>query len=125
MHVKEFLHSNVISSFLQMCHAEVIHLACHISWKLSAIVFSPPVAAPEEFVASKSTDCGGGGGGVIGGQRGMNKYSINSDTIHEDAEEDARSEEDTIDMPALSEFLITAADILNLKLKAKLVVVSR
>ena len=44
------------------------------------------------------------------------RYSINSDTIHE-AEEDAKSE-DTVaddDMPALSEFLLTAADILSLR----------
>ena len=32
--------------------------------------------------------------------------------------------QDTMDMPALSDFLLTAADILNLKLAAKLVVVS-
>ena len=45
----------------------------------------------------------------------ISRYSINSDTIHE-AEEDAKSE-DTVadDMPALSEFLLTAADILSLR----------
>ena len=46
------------------------------------------------------------------------RYSINSDTIHE-AEEDSKSDADTVDndcdMPALSEFLLTAADILSLR----------
>ena len=42
------------------------------------------------------------------------RYSINSDTIHE-AEEDAKSEDTVADMPALSEFLLTAADILSLR----------
>ncbi len=96
----------------QMAEAEVIHFACHISWKLSALVLSP--GSQGEFGDSKSSS---------GSNGGNKRYSINSDTIHE-AEEDARSE-DTIDMPALSEFLLTAADILNLKLNAKLVVVSR
>ena len=87
--------------------AESIHLACHVSWKLSAIIVSPG-----EFVESRSPS----------GGANPRHYSIHSDTIHE--EEDVKSEATTIELPALSEFLLTAADILKLKLTAKLVVIS-
>ena len=90
----------------QMEEAETVHLACHVSWKLSAIIVSPT-----EFMESRSP----GGGNP-------RRYSIHSDTIHE--EEDVRSEATTIELPALSEFLLTAADLLNMKLSAKLVVIS-
>ena len=90
----------------QMSQAECIHMACHVSWKLSALVLSPG-----DFVDAKSSP-------------NAKRYSIHSDTIHE-SEEDMRSEvASTIDMPSLSDFLLTAADILNLKLRAKLVVLS-
>ena len=90
----------------QLQEADSVHLACHVSWKLSAIIVSPT-----EFMESRSP-------------AGPNpkRYSIHSDTIHE--EEDVRSEATTIELPALSEFLLTAADLLSLKLSAKLVVVS-
>jgi CHAT domain-containing protein len=90
----------------QMEQAEIIHLSCHVSFKLSAVVLSPgntDVLNPAKAAARR--------------------YSINSDTIQE--EDDLKSEvASTIDMPALSEFLLTAADILNLRLSAKMVVVS-
>ncbi len=94
----------------RLAQAECVHLACHVSWKLSAIVFSPG-----EFVDSNKTG------------NTNKRYSINSDTIHE--EEDLKSEvassgTDLDDAPSLSEFLLTAGDILNLKLSAKLVVIS-
>ncbi|CAB4063457.1 Tetratricopeptide repeat protein 28 [Lepeophtheirus salmonis] len=74
--------------------------------QLSAIVLSPG-----EFVESNSSSSN------------SKAYSIHHDTIHE--EEDVRSDvASTIDLPPLSEFLLTAADILKLKLNAKLVVVS-
>ncbi len=92
--------------------AECVHLACHVSWKLSALVLSP-------------------GGEIVDKSALTNtkRYSINSDTIHE--EEDLRSElassggaADLDDTPSLSEFVLTAADILGLRLSAKLVVIS-
>ena len=91
----------------QLEGAEAVHLACHVSWKLSAIVVSP-----SEFMESRSPP----------GNSNPRRYSIHSDTIHE--EEDLRSEATTIELPALSEFLLTAADLLSLKLTAKLVVIS-
>ena len=90
----------------QLGEAESIHLATHVSWKLSAIIVSPG-----EFMESKSPTGGN-----------PRRYSIHNDTIHE--EDDVKSEATTIELPALSEFLLTAADILKLKLSAKLVVVS-
>jgi CHAT domain-containing protein len=57
------------------------------------------------------------------------KYSLHNETIHEEEgmdEHELKSEDgsSTLDMPALAEFLLTAADILRLKLSAKLVVIS-
>ena len=86
----------------RLAEAECVHLAAHVSWKLSAIIVSPP-----ELMESRSP-----------GRR----YDIHSDTIHE--EEDVRSEATTIELPALSEFLLTAADLLSVKMRAKLVVIS-
>ena len=39
----------------RMASAEVIHLACHVSWKLSALVLAPSSAA---FDDSKSSNGG-------------------------------------------------------------------
>ena len=88
----------------QLEAAESVHFACHVSWKLSAIIVSP-----SEFMGAHNSS-------------NPRRYSIHSDTIHE--EEDVRSEATTIELPALSDFLLTAADLLQLKLSAKLVVIS-
>ena len=112
--VSEILNSKAVTGndatkeviLAQLEDAEAVHFACHVSWKLSAIIVSPT-----EFMESRSPGSGN-----------PRRYSIHSDTIHE--EEDVRSEATTIELPALSEFLLTAADILNMKLSAKLVVIS-
>ena len=78
----------------QIEQVEVIHFAAHISWKLSSIVLSP-----SESVTSSG-----------------HFSAIDSD--------DAASDISSFDGPALSEYLLTAADILNLKLNAKLVVLN-
>lgn len=98
--------------------ATCIHFACHVSWKLSAIVLSPG-----EFVESKSTE----GSPPAVAPLSKARYALHNETIHEeDGIEDMKSEDDnsTLDMPALSEFLLTAGDILKLKLTAKLVILS-
>lgn len=66
----------------EICTAEVLHFATHVSWKLSAIVLAPP----------------------------MEKKVGNGEEVE--------------DCPPLSDFLLTAADILKLRLSAKLVVLS-
>merc|ERR1712016_414154 len=64
----------------QLSQAECIHLACHVSWKLSALVLSPG-----EYVESKSS---GNSPPSRGHQNISNinkKYTaIQTDTIHEE-----------------------------------------
>ncbi|XP_061166629.1 tetratricopeptide repeat protein 28-like [Saccostrea echinata] len=78
----------------QIEQVEVIHFACHLSWKLSSIVLCPG----DNLTTQHSFP------------------SIDSD--------DSASDMGGFDGPSLSEYLLTAADILNLKLHAKLVVLS-
>ena len=114
----------------QLSQAECIHLACHVSWKLSALVLSPG-----EYVESKSS--GNSPPSALNNLNLNKKYSsIQTDTIHEENDSESSPVHNnhisgeiasTIagEMPALSEFLLTAGDILNLKLSnAKLVVIS-
>ena len=114
----------------KLSQAECIHLACHVSWKLSAVVLSPG-----EYVESKSS--GNSPPSAQGILNTSKKYTaIQTDTIHEEHDSESSPVHhnhiggeiaSTIagEMPALSEFLLTAGDILNLKLSnAKLVVIS-
>lgn len=90
-----------------LSQAECIHFATHVSWKLSAIVLSPG-----EFVESSSRRL---------------SHSSQPENTHDNLEccEEPTSElASATDLPPLSEFLLTAADILNLRLSARLVVVS-
>ncbi|KAL8575874.1 hypothetical protein ACOMHN_014879 [Nucella lapillus] len=83
----------------QIEQVEVIHFAAHISWKLSSIVLSPC-----EFSATTPTSA-------------PPFPLLDSD--------DSASDVSTLGgSPALSEYLLTAADILHLKLHAKLVVLN-
>ena len=92
-----------------LSQAECIHLSCHISWQLSALVLSPG-----EFVESKaSTE-------TTPEHEPKNKRFSTIEEENEDSSENSESD----DMPALSDFLLTAADIINCKLSAKLVVLS-
>ncbi|KAG8194950.1 hypothetical protein JTE90_021411 [Oedothorax gibbosus] len=88
---------NILS---QLSQAECIHFATHISWKLSAVVLSPG-----EFMESS-------------------RHFPQSSQDTGDYPEEPTSELSSTDLPPLSEFLLTAADILNLRLSARLVVVS-
>jgi len=74
----------------------VIHIAAHVSWKLSSVVLSPSEYA-------KSSD----------------QFSL--DDCHES---NAGSGGGGFDAPSLTEYLLTAADVLNTKLQCKLVVLS-
>ena len=92
-----------------LSQAECIHLSCHISWQLSALVLSPG-----EFVESKASESS------PNHETKTKRFS----TIEEENEESSESSSAADDMPALSDFLLTAADIINCKLSAKLVVLS-
>lgn len=80
----------------QIEQVEVIHFATHISWKLSSIVLSPC-----EFTGTTSS---------------QHFSMLDSD--------DSSSDVSSLGNPSVSEYLLTAADILNLKLHAKLVVLN-
>ena len=80
---------------------EVVHFATHISWKLAAIVLSAP-----DIAVTSHTD--------INGKR---VECMDLDSSCSDISS-------AMDNPALSEFLLSAADVLNIKISAKLVVLS-
>ena len=78
--------------------AELIHFATHVSWKLSAIVLSPGDH-------SSST-------------------SIQGNLERMDLSDSSSDLNGSFDGPPLSDFLLTAADVLNTRISAKLVVLS-
>ncbi|RXM98288.1 Tetratricopeptide repeat protein 28 [Acipenser ruthenus] len=88
-----------------LSQAECVHFATHMSWKLAALVLTPN---------SDSSSGGGGGKGSYG-----NSYTIPESLRMQD---DASDVESITDSPPLQEFLLTAADILDLRLPVKLVV---
>nr|XP_051682604.1 tetratricopeptide repeat protein 28 isoform X4 [Oryctolagus cuniculus]XP_051682605.1 tetratricopeptide repeat protein 28 isoform X4 [Oryctolagus cuniculus] len=86
-----------------LTQAECVHFATHISWKLSALVLTP------------SAD----------GNPGSSKSSFGHPyTIPESlrVQDDASDAESISDCPPLQELLLTAADVLDLRLPVKLVV---
>lgn len=81
------------SVLAQIQEAECVHIATHVSWKLSALVFSPTEMLEQKRFA--------------------------------DEEECEHSEVSiSTELPPLSEFLLSAADIASLRLTARLVVIS-
>ncbi|XP_023311093.1 tetratricopeptide repeat protein 28 [Anoplophora glabripennis] len=105
--VAELLQSQVLVGSLatkeqvlnQIQEAECVHFATHVSWKLSSLVLSPAE--------------------VLDQSQSKRLY------ITDNTEEDEGNEvSTTAELPPLSEFLLSAADILSLRLSARLVVVS-
>lgn len=111
-----------------LTQAECAHFATHISWKLAALVLTPnPEAVPGG--AGGGVGVGTAGRGAGGGRRGSGgrgrKGSFGSSyTIPESLhmQDDSSDVESICDSPPLQEFLLTAADILDLRLPVKLVV---
>lgn len=95
-----------------LTQAECAHFATHISWKLAALVLTPSLDAGPAAAAPS----GGSGGGDGGGK---SNYTIPESLRVPD---DASDAESICDSPPLQEFLLTAADILDLRLPTKLVV---
>uniref|UniRef100_A0A3Q2XB06 Tetratricopeptide repeat protein 28 n=1 Tax=Hippocampus comes TaxID=109280 RepID=A0A3Q2XB06_HIPCM len=88
-----------------LTQAECAHFATHISWKLAALVLTPnPESAPG--AASRKGSVGSG-------------YT-NPESHH--MQDDSSDVDSICDSPPLQEFLLTAADILDLRLPVKLVV---
>ncbi|TKS78959.1 Tetratricopeptide repeat protein 28 [Collichthys lucidus] len=110
-----------------LTQAECAHFATHISWKLAALVLTPnPEAVPGGASASVGVGTLGRGAGSRRGSCGRGrKGSIGSGyTIPESLhmQDDSSDVESICDSPPLQEFLLTAADILDLRLPVKLVV---
>ncbi|CAG05315.1 unnamed protein product, partial [Tetraodon nigroviridis] len=94
-----------------LSQAECVHFATHISWKLAALILAPSQEHPgAQDGRTKLLRCHGGGEQLKG-----------DDEMSEDGE--SVCEVDSVcDSPALHDFLLTAADILDLCLSVKLVV---
>ncbi|XP_062372772.1 tetratricopeptide repeat protein 28-like [Sardina pilchardus] len=83
-----------------LSQAECAHFATHVSWKLAALVLAP----------NQEGAVGGSGRKGSFGSGGYNMGDDGSDV------------ESICDSPSLQEFLLTAADILDMRLPVKLVV---
>ncbi|XP_055374817.1 tetratricopeptide repeat protein 28 [Condylostylus longicornis] len=80
--------------------AECVHFAANLSWKLGAVVLSPgDVVDSQKMIYPNSNERG-------------------------DTEDDANDISNDIEVPPLPEFTLTSADVLTMKLNAKLVVLS-
>lgn len=111
-----------------LSQAECVHFATHVSWKLAALVLAP---SPEH-----SGGEGGGSGrrrekppasGEAGDQEGKGKFLLSkrhcsSSERLRGADERSEDGESVCDSPPLHDFLLTAADVLDLCLTNKLVV---
>lgn len=91
-----------------LSQAECAHFATHVSWRLAALVLAPSQDMGTGHGASASSGASGGGESC-----GKSSYSM---------KDDASDAESVCDSPPLQEFLLTAADILDLRLPVKLVV---
>jgi len=102
----------------QMQEAECIHFATHVSWKLSSLVLSPIEVSFVIVALHVFLHCG-----VFFQvlEQSTPKRLYMTDAIEEDEHTDVSL---TTELPPFSEFLLSAADILSLKLSARLVVVS-
>ena len=101
-----------------LSQVECIHFATHVSWKLSAIVLAPSADGLAASDGDGASTAGSSRLTSIGHQQDDDIKSVASGVGA------TSSSAATADLPALSEFLLTAADILNLRLSARLVVVS-
>lgn len=107
-----------------LTQAECAHFATHISWKLAALVLTPnPEGVPGGASAGMGT-LGRGAGGKRGSGRGRKGSAGSGFAIPESLlmQDDSSDVESLCDSPPLQEFLLTAADILDLRLPLKLVV---
>lgn len=108
-----------------LSQTECVHFATHISWRLAALVLAPgtdhaggegPGGRPRE-----GPSCGEAAD-QEGKVRGLFLKTHSSPERLRGAEESSEDVESVCDMPALQDFLLTAADILDLCLSVKLVV---
>ncbi|XP_067636039.1 tetratricopeptide repeat protein 28 isoform X1 [Eurosta solidaginis] len=87
----------------ELSSAECVHFAANLSWKLGAVVLSP--------------------GDVVDSQTQKRYYQSTKGGVTQD-EETHELSGGNIELPQLSDFILSAADVLTMKLNAKLVVLS-
>lgn len=80
----------------QIQEAECVHIATHVSWKLSSLVLTPAEVLEQH----------------------------QSKRLYTEDEEEHSEVSITTELPPLSEFLLSAADVASLRLNARLVVIS-
>ncbi|XP_041666809.1 tetratricopeptide repeat protein 28 isoform X1 [Cheilinus undulatus] len=115
-----------------LSQAECVHFATHISWKLAALVLAPSQEHAGGGRSREKSPCGASNSGEAGGQNGKMRGSFSkshssperlreADETSDDGES-VCDVESVCDSPPLHDFLLTAADILDLCLNVKLVV---
>ncbi|CAB1352255.1 unnamed protein product [Coregonus sp. 'balchen'] len=103
-----------------MSQAECVHFATHVSWKLAALVLSPS-QDPGVDLGTRPKESAPCGGSLLSESGDVGART----ELREDGSEDRGSvcdAESVCDSPPLQDFLLTAADILDLRLPVKLVV---
>ncbi|XP_069556867.1 tetratricopeptide repeat protein 28 isoform X1 [Brachyistius frenatus] len=105
-----------------LSQAECVHFATHISWKLAALVFAPEHGGGEGAGGrpKEKSPCEVSGEDQDGKAKGL--FSKSSPDERSDDGESVRDTESVCDSPPLQDLLLTAADILDLCLAVKLVV---
>lgn len=106
LHAKALVSSNATKECViaELPTAECVHFAANLSWKLGAVVLSPgdmlEPQSPKRFYQSAS----------------------NNDLDNEEESNDMSGS--SIEIPPLSDFILSGADVLSMKLNAKLIVLS-
>lgn len=103
LQAKTLLSSNATKEGVisELPSSECVHFAANLSWKLGAVVLSP---------------------GDMMEPQSPKRYFSSSDVDNE--EESNELSNTTIEIPPLSDFILSAADVLTMKLNAKLIVMS-
>ncbi|CAN9504591.1 unnamed protein product [Ophioblennius macclurei] len=107
-------HATKERALAALSQAECVHFATHISWKLTALVLAP---GPECLAAA-----GGDGVRARTADRLSSEVAGHDDKVNSSFPKRSEDGESVCDSPALHDFLLTAADILDLCLTTKLVV---
>lgn len=106
LHVKPYLQQNATKETImtELSTAECVHFASYVSWKVPGVVLSP--------------------GNMLESQPNSKRFYPNSanDAEHEDENNDISS--NNMEIPPLSDFMVSSEDILAMRLNAKLVVLN-
>lgn len=105
LHAKALVSSNATKQgvIAELPTAECVHFAANLSWKLGAVVLSP--------------------GDMIEPQSPKRFYSQSSNDMDNEEEQNDLAGTN-MELPPLSDFILSAADVLTMKLNAKLIVLS-